>query len=251
MRKATFCTALTVVALCASSSTASAAEIKVLASTGIQAAVEALKPQVEKATGDTVSVDFSTTATLRDRIEKGEAFDVAILTDDAIDALIKSGALDAKSRAELARVGIGVAYRKGAPAPNVKTATDLKEALVKAKSVAYTGNGATRPAIEKMFDAMNISDVMKAKANLTPPNAAPAAVAQGKSDLVISLISEFVAEPGVVLAGMLPPEHQQFLSFSAARGVKGTNAKGAEAMIKVLDGKAADATYKAKGMEAK
>jgi len=133
----------------------------------------------------------------------------------------------------------------------VKTSADLKQALVNAKSVAYTGNGATRPAIEKMFDAMNITDVMKAKANLTPPNAAPAAVAQGKSDLVISLVSEFVAEPGIVVAGMLPPEHQLFLGFSAAKGAKSTNAKGAEAMIKVLDSKAADATYKAKGMEAK
>ena len=250
MRRATFCTALTVVALCASSSAASAATIKVLASTGIQAAVEALKPQLEKATGDTVSVDFSTTATLRDRIEKGEAFDVAILTDDAIDALVKSGAVDAKTRAELARVGIGVAYRKGAPAPNVKTSADLKEALVKAKSVAYTGNGATRPAIEKMFDAMNITDVMKAKANLTPPNAAPAAVAQGKSDLVISLVSEFVAEPGVVTAGMLPDIYQQFIQFAAVKSAKSTNAK-AEALIKALDAKSADATYKAKGMEAK
>ena len=250
MRKATFCTALTVVALCASSSTASAAEIKVLASTGIQAAVEALKPQVEKATGDTVSVDFSTTATLRDRIEKGEAFDVTILTDDAIDALVKAGAVDGKTRAKLARVGIGIAYRKGAPAPNVKTAGDLKQALVAAKSVAYTANGATRPAIDKMFDAMNITDVMKAKANLTPPNAAPAAVAQGKSDLVISLVSEFIVEPGIVTAGMLPPEYQQFIAFSAAKGAKSTNPK-ADALIKALDAKSADATYKAKGMEPK
>src|SRR5262245_51384648 len=147
MRKLTVCTALTVGVFCWSVAGASAAEIRVLASTGIQAAVEALKPQFEKASGDTLSVDFSTTATLRDRIEKGEAFDVAILTDDAIDALIKSGALDASTRAELARVGIGVAYKKGAPKPDVKDAAALKQALLGAKSVAYTGNGATRPAI--------------------------------------------------------------------------------------------------------
>jgi molybdate transport system substrate-binding protein len=227
------------------------AAIKVLASTGIQAAVEALKPQLEKATGDTVAVDFSTTATLQDRIAKGEAFDVAILTDAAIDALVKSGALDASGRAELARVGIGVAYRKGAAKPDVSTAASLKQALLAAKSVAYTGNGATRPAIDKMFEGMGITDVMKAKANLTPPNAAPAAVAQGKSDLVISLVSEFVAEPGVVTAGMLPPEYQQFLSFSAATATKSANAKGAVVLIKTLDSKSADATYTAKGMEAK
>src|SRR5215813_4048668 len=81
------------------------ADLRVLASNGVKAAVEELKPQLEKTSGSTLSIDFSTTAALRERIEKGEAFDVAILTDDAIDALIKSGALDASSRAELARVG--------------------------------------------------------------------------------------------------------------------------------------------------
>src|SRR2546422_7396129 len=57
-----------------------AAELKVLASNGIKAAVEELKPQLEKASGSTLSIDFNTAATLRERIEKGEAFDVAILT---------------------------------------------------------------------------------------------------------------------------------------------------------------------------
>jgi hypothetical protein len=50
---------------------------------------------------------------------------------------------------------------------------------------------------------------------------------------------------------MLPPEYQSFISFAAAKGAKSTNAKGAEALIKFMDSKSADATYKAKGMEAK
>jgi molybdate transport system substrate-binding protein len=251
MRKLILRSALAAVAFCLSASAAHAGQIRVLASTGMQAAVEALKPQFEKASGDTLSVEFSTTATLRDRIEKGEAFDVAVLTDEAIDALIKSDALDASSRAELARVGMGVAYRKGAKKPDVATAASLKKTLLDAKSVAYTGNGATRPLIDKMFDGMGIANEMKAKANLTPPASAPAAVAEGKSDIVISLVSEFVAEPGVAVAGMLPAEYQSFIQFAAVKGAKSANAKGADAFVKFLDGKSAEATYKAKGMEAR
>src|SRR5678815_371692 len=87
---------------------AHAADLRVLASNGVKAAVEAMKPQLEKATGTTLSIDFSTAAALRERIAKGEAFDVAILTDDAVDARGKAGKISQAQRARLARVGIGV-----------------------------------------------------------------------------------------------------------------------------------------------
>jgi len=214
-------------------------------------AVEALRPQFEKVSGDTLSLDFSTTATLRDRIEKGEAFDVAILTDEAIDALITSGALEASMRAELARVGMGVAFRKGAGKPDVRTAASLKQALLSATSVAYTGNGATRPLIDKMVETMGITREMQAKAHLTPPAQAPASVAKGESEIVISLVSEFVAEPGVEFAGMLPAEYQSYIGFAAAKKAKSGNAPAAKALITFLDGPAAAGTYTAKGMEAR
>src|SRR5262245_5081582 len=103
------------ISLLTNATNANAADLRLLASNGVKAAVEQLKPQLEKASGSTLSIDFSTTAALRERIEKGEAFDVAILTDDAIDALITAGKISQAQRARLARVGIGVGYRKGAP----------------------------------------------------------------------------------------------------------------------------------------
>src|SRR5215212_7179435 len=134
------------------SAPADAADLRVLASNGVKAAVEELKPQLEKAGGSTLSIDFSTAAALRERIEKGEAFDVAILTDDAVDALMKAGKLSPTLHAKLARVGIGVGYRKGALKPEVGTAAGIKQALLNAKSIAYTGNGASRPGIDRMFE---------------------------------------------------------------------------------------------------
>lgn len=226
-----------------------AAELRVLASNGIKAAMEALKPQFERPGGDTLSFDFSTTATLREQIEKGAPFDVAILTDDVVDALIKSGTLVASTRTELARVGIGVGFRKGAAKPDIRTAASLKQALLSAKSIAYTGNGATRPYIDKMFATLGITSQMQAKTHLTVAGQAPASVGKGESEIVITLISEILPEPGVELAGPLPSDFQSYLVFAAATGTKSGKAQASKALIAFLAGSSSSATYKAAGMQ--
>jgi molybdate transport system substrate-binding protein len=231
------------------SAPAEAAEIRVLASNGIKAAIEALRPQIETTTGSTLSIDFSTAAGLRDRIDKGEAFDVAILTDEAIDALIKSARVSPMGRAELARVGIGVGYRKGAPKPDVRTAASIKQALMDAKAIAYTGNGASRPAVDRMFERLGIARQLRSKSHLTAAGAAPASVGKGESDLVLTLISEILPEPGVELAGPLPVEFQSYIGFSAAASPKAAGSPAVAALIKFLDSPAAGGMYKVKGME--
>jgi molybdate transport system substrate-binding protein len=229
---------------------ADAAEIRVLASNGVKAAVEELKPQLEKASGSTLSIDFSTAAALRERIEKGETFDVAILTDEAIDALIKAGKLSPILHGKLARVGVGVGYRKGAPKPDVGTAASIKQALLNAKSIAYTGNGASRPGIDRMFERLGIAGQLHTKSHLTAAGAAPASVGKGESDLVLTLISEILPEPGVELAGPIPSEFQTYIGFSAAPSARGAASPAVTSLIKFLDGPTAAAIYKVKGMEA-
>ena len=228
---------------------AHAADLRVLASNGVRAAVEELKPQLEKASGTTLSIDFSTAAALRERIEKGEAFDVAILTDEASDALMKAGKLSPMSRARLARVGIGVGYRKGAPKADVGTAASIKGALLNAKSIAYTESGASRPGIDRMFERLGIAAQLHTKSHLTAAGAAPASVGKGESDLVLTLISEILPEPGVELAGPIPSEFQTYIGFSAATSPKAAGARAAATLITFMTSPTAAATYKAKGME--
>ena len=232
------------------SAQAEAADLRVLASNGVKAAVEELKPQLEKASGSTLSIDFSTTAALRERIERGETFDVAILTDDAMDALIKAGKLSPMLHPKLARVGVGVGYRKGAPKPDVGTAASIKQSLLKAKSIAYTEAGASRPGIDRMFEQLGIASQLHTKSHLTAAGAAPASVGKGESDLVLTLISEILPEPGVALAGPIPSEFQTYIGFSAAPSPKAAASPTAAAVIKFLDSPTAAAIYKAKGMEA-
>lgn len=249
MRKLLTTTFILATAVLLGASPAQAATVRVLASNGIKAALEAIKPDLEKTSGDTLSIEFSTAATLRERIEKGEAFDVAILTDDAMEALTKAGKLSPGPHARLARVGIGVGFRTGAPKPDVRTAASIKQSLLAAKSIAYTGNGASRPAIDKMIARLGIAKELQAKSHLTAAGAAPASVAKGESDLVLTLISEILPEPGVELSGPLPADFQTYLSFSAAPSPKAASTRSAAAFIAFLRSPSAAAIYRVKGME--
>src|SRR3984957_57947 len=112
-----------------------AAQVRVVASNGVKAAMEELRPQCERAAAQPLRIEYATSASLAQRIEAGEAFDVAILTSELIDALTKSGKISPAAKADLGRSGIGVGIRKGAKRPDIRTGEALKAAFVGAKSI--------------------------------------------------------------------------------------------------------------------
>src|SRR5262252_6467944 len=79
-----------------------AAEIKVIASNGVRAALEELAPAFERQTGNKLAITFGLAAVLKRQIEAGEAFDLAILTNAGIDDLAKQGKVDGASRFAIA-----------------------------------------------------------------------------------------------------------------------------------------------------
>ena len=71
MLKRTISTAAALVFLWVSG-TAQAAEIRVLCSNGVRAVLEDLKPRFEKSSGHKLAIQFSSTATLKERIQGGD-----------------------------------------------------------------------------------------------------------------------------------------------------------------------------------
>jgi len=239
-----------IVFLFAEVAAAQAPAVRVLASNGVQGALNEIIPQCERAIGHPLAVEFGTTATLRPRIESGEAFDFTVLTSEAIDALVKEGKVAADSRANAARVGIGIGIRAGAAKPDVSTPEALKKALLNAKSITYAAAGASRPPTDKMLDRMGIADALKSKTLLLAgAEETTAAVRDGKAEILITLISEIVSAKGLELAGPLPDEFQTYIGFAAGVSPSAKNAEAAKAAVKYLTGPKAAAAYKAKGME--
>lgn len=227
---------------------ASAADITVLSSTGLTSTLDQLKETYETRSGDRLLVTYATTGQLKKRIDEGEAFDLCILTAPMLDDLIKSGKT-AAPRLDLARSGVGVSIRKGAPKPDISTAQAFKQTIVAAKSVAYTSTGASGLYFLSLADKLGIGEAVRAKSHTTPGGPAGELVAKGEAELAIQMVSELLPVAGTELVGPLPPELQSITTFAAGVGASARNPAGAHALADFLTSPDAIAVIRAKGME--
>ena len=210
------------------------AGLRVFSSNGVKAIIEERQADIERAIGRSLNVEFSTAASLKTRIAGGDTFDVAILTPALIDELAAVGAVDAGSRTDIARAGVGVGVRVGAPIPDIDTSDALKRALLDAGSVAFTAEGQSRATIDRAFTRLGIVEAMRPKIVLKGPGEAPAAVAAGEADIVLTLVSEILPVQGLRLVGPLPSDLQDYVMFTAARSASATDAEGATALLQYL-----------------
>jgi molybdate transport system substrate-binding protein len=243
---------LTLVAACESTPAAApeAAAVRVLSSNGVKGIIDEARPEIERAIGRPLAIEFSTSASLKAKIEQGEPFDVAILTPAIVDDLVKQGKIAAGSSVNVARSGVGVGAREGAPAKDVSTADALKRTLLEANKVAFTAEGQSRATIDRTFDRLGIADAMRPKVMLLGPAGGPAAVAKGDADLTLTLVSEIIPIPGVQLLGPLPADLQSYVSFAAGRGSQANDAAAADALLRQLSGPIVTSALESHGMEA-
>jgi molybdate transport system substrate-binding protein len=225
-------------------------QLRVYTSDGIKAAYLELVPQMEQATGRKLVTQFNSSKNIRDKIQAGEPFDVAILTSEMIDDLIKQGKIPAGSRIDLARTGIGVGVRGGAPGPDISTPEAMKQALLNAKAISFNPSGASAVHIYDMFARMGITEAVKPKLVLNSEAGGPQKdVVEGKSELVMTLVPEIKYFPGMELVGPLPADFQSYVNFSAGVATASQDPAAAQALLHFLSGPALAPVLKAKGME--
>lgn len=227
-------------------------EVRVLASDGMKPALQALLPQIEHLIGHCVAPEFEPSKTLKQKIQAGEAFDVAIVASDTLDELIQEGKIAARTRTELGRTGIGVGIRAGAPKPDIGTPEALEQTMLNASSITFNREGASAVHINEMFAHLGIADKVKPKLILEQnPGQPQRDVLEGRAELVITLIPEIAAFEGLELVGPLPPDLQSYIDFSAGVASHSHNAALAKALIKFIISPAAAPILKAKGVSSR
>jgi len=220
-----------------------AAEVTVLSTNALKTVLEDLAPKFEQSSENKLAITWGTAAGLKVQIEKGAAFDVAVITDAGADDLIKQGKL--VSRTPLARSGIAVAIKKGAPKPELRSADDFKKMVLSAKSIAWVEQGASGIYLKGVFERLGLTEEIKGK--LVPVKAAGEAVANGEAEIGFTQVSEVLPYAGAEVGGMLPADIQSFTIF--AIGIHSKESKPAEALVKFLTTPEAAVVIKAKGLE--
>jgi molybdate transport system substrate-binding protein len=223
---------------------AHAAEITLLCSNALKTVMAELTAPFEKASGHTLAIVYGSTGTLKGRIDKGEAFDVAIFGDEAMKDLLKQGKLTA--RAEVTYSSMGVAIRQGAAKPDLSSTDAFKRTVLGAKSIAYSADGVTGVYIKGLFQRLGIADQMQSK---TQHGRGAEMVAEGKAELGVTQISEILPVAGAELAGPLPPDIQQRTAFPGAISTASKAPEAAQALFKFLASPEAARVIKSKGLE--
>jgi molybdate transport system substrate-binding protein len=249
-RIASTATRLAIAIVLAETSAARAAEIKVLCSNGFKAVMEELAPRFERAGQHKIVVRYGLAAALKQQIEAGEAFDLAILTPAAIDDLIGGHKIAADSRTTLARSGLAIEIRAGARKPDISTVDAFKRSLLAAKSIAYAKEGASGVAFAALIQRLGIADDLKARSRLTATGEEVSnAVLRGDVEFGVLPVSEILPVRGVELLGTFPAALQSYIVMVAGVSAGGRPGNAAADLITFLTAPAALPVIKAKGME--
>jgi molybdate transport system substrate-binding protein len=233
---------------------AGAAEVRVMISGGLTAAYKALVPEFERTTGHKVLTAYgpsmgTTTNAIPVRLERGEPADVLIMVGYALDDLAKNGKVISDSRVELVKSPIGVAVKSGAPKPDISTADAVKQALLAAKTVAYSDSASGVYVSTEMFDKLGIKEAMQGKARKIPATPVGEIVARGEAEIGFQQVSELKPVEGIDIVGPLPAELQRITTFSAGIASISKEPDAGKALIKFLASPAARTEIVKSGMD--
>jgi molybdate transport system substrate-binding protein len=228
---------------------ANAAEIKVLSTLALKEAYTLFAPQFERVSGHKLTTTWSPIVDAVKKLQAGEVYDLVILSAPALDDVIKQGKIAQGSRVDLAKSGIGVAVRTGAPKPDLTSADGVKKAVLAASSVGYS-SGSSGAYIEGLFQRWGIAEQIKGKLKRTPPGVLVGGlIARGEVDLGFQTASEIILFPGIQYVGPLPADIQNFTMYSGGVHVGAKEPEAAKTLIKFITSPEALPAIRKSGME--
>ncbi len=239
-----------VLALMLSPDAAGAAELRVLSLGSVQIAAKALAADFTKATGQPVALTIVAPAEIGQKLA-GAPYDMVICSVPAMGALDQAGALRPGSRSPLARVGIGVMVRAGAPLPDVSTPSAFKQTLLAVRSIVHGDPAMPNQSgvvTMKILTNAGVLDAVESKARSANLAEGFAMVAKGEVELGLFNLVEL--PPGVRLAGPVPAPLQEYTSYEAAVLAQGAAPDAAQDFIKLMISAPARKTWEASSLEA-
>ena len=228
-----------------------AADLRVYSGGAPQETLKLLGPAFEQATGHRLDYTFAIVGAIRQRLEAGEKADVVLLPVPLIEALEKSGKVRAGSRSMLARVGIAIVVREGAPKPDVSTPKALRATLMRARAITHSDpQTPSGRHVDTMLAQMGVEETPDRK--IVPRSAIGGGaefIAKGEVEIGLYLLSEVLTAKGVAVAGMLPEVLQNYVAYAGAVLADSPSPDAAAEFIRFVGDPSKQEQWKATGFE--
>jgi molybdate transport system substrate-binding protein len=219
-----------------------AAPLAVLAPASATAGLQPLAAQYTASTGIAVTVGGGSRASVLGALKAGPADVVMLPTSDLSELPTVSGMVP------IGRVMVGVAVKAGAKVPDISTPEKFRAVLLAAKGVAYADPSAGTSA-GKVIDQMLQEPEFKSVKRVPVQGLAVTALASGKADIALQMLSELAADKDVAVAGPVPESYGATVDFSAGIASVTNNATGAEAFISYLNDPKNAAVWRKAGLD--
>ena len=222
--------------------------IRLRSTLALKGAMQRLAGQYQAMAATRIDADFAPTLGLLERLRQGETADVVILTKEGLNELVAEGAVAAESKVDLARSYVGLAVKAGDRHPEIATEPALRQALLAARSVAYSKIGASGIFFAELIKRLGIASEINAKATITSGFTADRLIS-GEADLAVQQISELKQVSGIEVVGPIPHELQTPAVFSAGRMTASKEAAQADALLKYLASREVAPVLRESGLE--
>ena len=239
--------ALALACLC---SVASAAELTVLSAGAIEPGLKAAAAAFDKQTGHVSKITFNTAPELKKRMDANPAFDVVIAPPPVIGEFAAASKLS-ETRANVGRVGMGVAVRDGASAPDMSSTDAFRRSVLAADSLVFN-RASTGLYLEGLLRKMDLYTQVEAKTTRYPDGASVMEhVIKGKGkEIGFGAMTEILLYrgKGLTLVGPVPAEVQNYTSYTAAPLASGKQQALAQAFVTFLSGPVGKPLFVAAGV---
>ena len=225
------------------------APVSVLSSMATKPMLTELARAFDGRIGQAVALESIGGVEVARRLQAGEAFDVVVLSRDAIDKLVATGHLAAGSAVDLARSPVAVAVRAGARRPDIGDEDAVRRAVLAARTIG-TSTGPSGVALARLFERWGVAGELRDRI-VTPPPGVPVGtwVASGRVELGFQQLSELAHLEGIDVLGPLPPPIQIVTTFAAAVGAAARQPEAARALVAFLASPAGADVKRRHGMD--
>jgi molybdate transport system substrate-binding protein len=223
--------------------------VRLLSTLALKGAVRSLAERFEAEACARIDADFAPTVALLDRLRTGETADVVILTREGLDGLKANGSVVTESCVDLARSLVGLAVKAGADHPDIATEPAFRATLLGARSVAYSGLGASGIFFAQLIERMGIAAEVNARASIIRQGFTAERLLTGEADLAVQQISELKLVAGIEVVGPIPLHLQVPAVFSAGRMAASKIPGHADRLLKFLASPQAAPALRESGLE--
>jgi molybdate transport system substrate-binding protein len=228
--------------------------LKILGAGPVKQGVSRLAAQFEKTSGHRVSVEFAGAPGVSARVLAGEAVDVAIVPQAAMDEFEKQGKIVAGTRGLMGRSRMGIVVRKGAPMVDISSTDAFKQAMLDAEAIACNV-ASSGVYMVKLLEKLGIGEATRDKILKLPDTVkvmehvagSPArAIGAGQLAEISELTEQGLA---IALVAPLPDAIQNVTAYHAAVTAASREQEAARSLARFLAAPEAKPVFAATGID--